>query len=111
MLLEVIARRAFQESAQLARTRRMTQLTQRLGFDLPDAFARNRERLAHFFARVLAALVQATTHLDDFFLPRRQRLQYRGSLLLQLQVDDSVGLRIHGTDVDYISQIRNVLIA
>src|ERR1700677_3905122 len=40
--------RAFEEDAQLARTRRMAQLAQRLGFDLPDALAAHRESLAHF---------------------------------------------------------------
>ncbi len=74
IFLEVIARGAFEEGAQLARTRRMTQLAQRFRFDLADAFARDGERLADFFERVLAAVVQAEAHLDDFFLARRQRL-------------------------------------
>src|ERR1700694_265430 len=46
---EVIARRAFEKRAQFARTRRVPQLAKRLGFDLPDAFASNRKRLADFF--------------------------------------------------------------
>ena len=55
----------------------MTQLAQRFRFDLADALARDRERLADFFERVLAAVVQTKAHLDDFFLARRQRLQHR----------------------------------
>jgi len=45
----------------------MTQLAQRLSFDLADAFACYRERLAYFFKRVLAAVFQPEAHLDDFF--------------------------------------------
>ena len=37
----------------------MTQLAERFGFDLADALARDREALAHFFERVLAAVLQA----------------------------------------------------
>jgi hypothetical protein len=55
--LEVIARRAFEEGAQLARTRRVPQLAQRLRFDLANAFAGDGEGLADFFERVLAAVV------------------------------------------------------
>ena len=43
----------------------MPQLSQRLGLDLPDAFASNCERLAYFFERVLAAVFQPKAHLDD----------------------------------------------
>jgi hypothetical protein len=44
------------EGAQLARSRRMTQLAQRFGFDLADAFAGYCEALPDFFQRVLAAI-------------------------------------------------------
>src|SRR5437762_6080946 len=87
-LLEVVARGAFEEGTQLARTRGVPQLAQRFRFDLADAFAGNGERLADFFERVLAAVVQAKPHLDDFFLAWRQRLQHRRSLFLQVQIDD-----------------------
>jgi hypothetical protein len=36
----------------------MPQLPQRLGLNLPDAFASNREALANFFAGVLAAVLR-----------------------------------------------------
>ena len=57
--LEVIARRAFEEGAQFPRTRRMAQLAQCFRFDLADALAGDSERLADFFERVLAAIIQA----------------------------------------------------
>src|SRR5262249_1224870 len=82
-----------EERAQLAAPRRMAQLAQRLGFDLPDPFAGDGEALADLFERVLAAVADAETHLDDFFLARRQRLEDRFGLLLQIQVDDGFGRR------------------
>src|SRR6266850_915158 len=57
ILLKVIARGAFEEGAELARTRRVAQLAQRLGFDPANAFASDGERLADFFERMLAAVV------------------------------------------------------
>ena len=44
---------AFDESLEFARPRRMPQLAQCLGFNLPDALARYLEALAHFFERML----------------------------------------------------------
>src|SRR5216683_2720434 len=106
IFLQVIARRAFEEGAQFARTRRVPQFAQRFRFDLPDAFARDRERLADFFERVLAAVVQAKAHLDDFFLARRQRLQHRRRLFLQIQIDDRIGRRNHGLVFDEVAEMR-----
>ena len=62
----------------------MPQLAQRLGFDLPDAFAGDGERLPYFFERVLAAVFQAEAHLDDFFFARRQRSEHVRSLVFQV---------------------------
>src|SRR3984893_6722579 len=50
IFLQVIARGAFKEGAQLARTRGMPQLAQRFRLDLPDALAGGREGLADFLA-------------------------------------------------------------
>ena len=74
--LELISRGGFEEDAELARSRRMAQLAKRLGFDLADALACDGERLAHFFERVLGAVLQPEAHLDDLFLARRERLQH-----------------------------------
>ena len=60
----------------------MAQFAQRLGFNLADAFAGDRELLADFFERVLAAVFQAEAHLDDFFFTRGERLQHLRGLLL-----------------------------
>ena len=73
----------------------MPQFPQRLGFDLADAFAGYRERLADFFQRVLAAVFQAEAHLDDFFFARRQRAQDLSGLVLEVHVDHRLGRRNH----------------
>ncbi len=52
-----------EEAPQLPAPRRMLQLAQRLGLDLPDALARHRELLADLFERVVG--VQ----------PRRKRMR------------------------------------
>src|SRR6202161_1057851 len=109
--LEVIARGAFQEGTELARTRWMAQLAQRFRLDLADAFARYRERLADFFERVLAAIIETKTHLDDFFFARRQRLQHRGRLLFQIEVDDRIGRRNDGLVFDEVAEMRIFLFA
>src|SRR6266567_3724040 len=44
---------AFDEGFELAAARRMTQLAERLGFDLADALAGDLEALAYFFEGVL----------------------------------------------------------
>src|ERR1700686_3367510 len=108
---EVVARRAFEESAELARARRVPQLAQRFGLDLTYALARYGERLADFLERVLGAVVEAETHLDDFFFARRQRLQHRRGLFLQVEVNDRVRRRNHGLVLDEIAQMRIFLFA
>src|SRR6202035_4746820 len=52
------------ERPQLPRSRWMPQLSQRLGLNLPDAFASDRKRLSDFFKRVLRAVFQPKAHLD-----------------------------------------------
>src|SRR5262250_1680432 len=67
---------SFDESLQLSRPRRMSELAQRFRLDLADALARHREVLAHLFQRVLAAVrPQPESHLDHLFLARRERFQ------------------------------------
>src|SRR5260221_2151971 len=84
---------SFEERAQLTASRRMSELPERLGLDLTDALARHGEALSDFFEGVLAAIADAKPHLDDLLLPRRQRLEDRLGLLLQIEVDDGLGRR------------------
>src|SRR5207237_3291796 len=49
----ILRRPSFEVRAKFARPRRMPELATRLGFDLPDALARDCEALADFLERVL----------------------------------------------------------
>src|SRR5438876_1748942 len=99
------------ECPQLARARRMAQLAQRFGFDLADAFARYGERLPDLFQSVLAAVLQAEAHLDDFFFARSQRAQDLSGLVLQVHVDYSLGGRDHRAVFDEVAEMRIFLFA
>src|SRR2546430_271631 len=63
------------EAAQLLRPRWMAQLAQRLGFDLPDALARDVELLADFLQRVIGVHLDPEAHPKHLGLARRQRVQ------------------------------------
>src|SRR6185312_5914685 len=59
--------------SQPAGARRVPQLAQGLAFNLANAFARDLKLLAHFFQRMLGAVLKAKTHPDDFLLTRIER--------------------------------------
>src|SRR5207249_9549806 len=71
----------------------------------------DREALSDFFECVLAAVADAEPHLDDLLLARRQGLQHRFGLFLQVQVDDGFGRRHDLTVLDEIAQMRVFLFA
>ena len=53
---------------QLFRVLVLAKFGERLGFDLADTFAGNREFLPDLFERVAFAVVEAETHTDDLLL-------------------------------------------
>src|ERR1700722_17394522 len=89
----------------------MPQLAQRLGFDLANAFARDRKRLPDFFQSMLAAIFQPEAHLDDFLFARRQRAQDLAGLVLQVHVDHRLGRRNYAAILDEVAQMRIFLFA
>src|SRR5947208_7137170 len=102
---------SLEERAQLPAPRRMAQLAERLGLDLSDALAGDREALADLFERVLAAVADAEPHLDDLLLARRQRFEHRFGLFLEIQVDDGFGRRDHLAILDEVAEMRIFLFA
>src|SRR2546422_7918258 len=104
-------RASLQERLQLPAAGRVAQLAERLRLDLPDALAGDREALAHFLERVLAAVADAKPHLDHLLLAGRQRLEDGLGLLLQIQVDDSLGGRHDLTILDEVAEMRILLLA
>src|SRR5450631_347716 len=97
--------------AQLSRARWMPKFSERLGLDLPDAFASHRKRLANFFQRVLRTVFQAETHLDDLLFARCQRAQHLRSLVFEVDVDHRLGRRNYCAVFDEVAQVRIFLFA
>src|SRR5438270_5955515 len=89
----------------------MSQFPQRLGFDLADAFARNRKRLPDFFERMLAAVLKPKSHLDYFFFARNQRAQDLSRLVIQVHVEHRLGRRDHAAIFNEVDQVRIFLFA
>ena len=103
---ELLAGACVEEGAQAMAPAGMPQFPERLGFDLPDALASDREMLADFFERVLAAVLQAEAHLDDLLFARAESLQDLGRLLAQIQIDYGFGRRSHAAVDDEVAQMR-----
>src|SRR5450755_2113234 len=89
----------------------MAQFSERFGFDLTDAIAGYRERLADFFERVFGAVLESKAHLDDLFLARCQRAQYLRSLVFEVDVDHRLGGRNDRAVFDEVAQMRIFLFA
>src|SRR6185503_1276346 len=104
-------RTAFKKRLQLTRPRRMAQLPQRLRLDLPYALAGDGEVLAYFLERVLTAVADAKAHLDHLLLARRQRLEHRLGLLLEVQVNHRFRRRDDVAVFDEVAKMRIFLFA
>ena len=65
-------RSGVQEAAELAGAAGVFEFAQGLGLDLADAFAGDRELLAHFLQRVIGVHADAEAHAQDPFLAGRQ---------------------------------------
>src|SRR5437899_5518410 len=82
--------RGVKEWTQLFRSRRMPQLAQGLRLDLSNALARDVERAADLFQRVLGAVADAKAHLQHLLFARCQSAQNFVRLLFQIGDDDVV---------------------
>src|SRR5689334_19677631 len=70
-----------QECAEAMAAAGVPEFAKSFRFNLPDAFARDREMLPNLFEGVFAAVLQTEAHFDDLLFARTQRLQHLGSLL------------------------------
>src|SRR4029077_4672940 len=61
-----------QEASEFSRPARVLQFPQRLGLDLADALAGDRELLADFFQRVVGVHANAEAHAEHALLARGQ---------------------------------------
>src|SRR5437870_12120686 len=84
----------FEEAPELLRARRVPELSQRLGLDLSDALAGDREVLPDLLQRVLAAVGEAEAEPQHLLLTRGERVEDLVRLLPERQADD----RLDGRD-------------
>src|ERR1700730_11550428 len=106
-----LSRPSLEKCPELAAARRMPELSQRLGFNLSDALAGDAEALADLFERVLAAVTDTEPHLDHLLFARRERLEDRLGLLLEIQIDHRFGRRHDLAVLDEVAQMRIFLLA
>src|SRR3990172_12346994 len=100
-----------QEAPQLLGARGMAQLAQRLGLDLADALAGDREILPDFFERVLAAVRETEPKPEDFLLARRERVEHPVGLLAQAEPDHALDGRADLLVLDEVAQVAVLLLA
>src|SRR5579864_3773772 len=81
---------AVEEAAQLPAAAGVLELAQRLGLDLADALAGDRELLADFLEGVVGVHADAEAHPQHPLLARRQRGQHPRGGLAQVGLDRRV---------------------
>src|SRR5215470_3269902 len=100
-----------EEAPQFLGPRGMSELPQRLGFDLPDALPGHREVLADLFQRVLAAVAEAEAQAQHLLLARRERVEHLVGLLAQRQADDRLDRRDDLLVLDEVAQVAVLFFA
>src|SRR5439155_5791267 len=97
---------AIEEAAQLAAPARVLELAQRLGLDLADTLAGDRELLADLFQRVVGVHADAEAHAQNTLLARRQRCQHTGRRLAQIGLDRRVDRQDRHLVLDEVAEMR-----
>ena len=100
-----------QETPQLPRPRRVLQLPQRLGLDLADALAGDRELLADLFQRVVGVHADAEAHAQHAFFARGQRGEHARGGLAQVRLDGGVDRQDRVLVLDEVAEVRILLVA
>src|SRR5262245_16850493 len=102
---------ALDERAQPLAPRRVTQLAERLGLELPDALAGHLEVLTHLLERVVRLLADAEPHPEHLLLARGERGQHLPGLLGQVHVDHRVRGRDQALVLDEVAEVGILLLA
>src|SRR4051794_5996164 len=100
-----------QEAPQLARPAWVLELPERLGLDLPDALAGDRELLADLFQRVVGVHADAETHAQHSLLAGRQCRQHPGRGLAQVGQGRGLERLDRVLVLDEVAQMRILLVA
>src|SRR3984893_6927821 len=100
-----------QEAPELLGARGMPELAERLGLDLPDALAGDREVLADLFQRVLAAVRQAEPRTQNLFVRRREGIEDLVGLLPHGEPDNALDRRADLLVLDEVAQVAVLFLA
>src|SRR2546428_3797663 len=100
-----------QKAAQLPAPARMLELAQRLGLDLADALARDRELLADLFQRVVGIHADAEAHAQHALFAPRQGRQDAGGGFAEIRLNRGVDRQDRVLVLDEIAEVGILLIA
>src|SRR5215467_11129233 len=89
----------------------MPELAQRLGLDLADALARDRELVADLFQRVVLVHADAEAHAEYTLLPRRERGERARGGLAQVRLNGGVDRQDRVLVLDEIAEVGILLVA
>ena len=84
---------------------RVAQLAERLGLDLADALAGDREALADFLERVLALVTDAEAQAQNLLLLGRERAEGPLHLIRQILADQVVVGRLGALVLEEVPQL------
>src|SRR5687768_17445487 len=96
---------------QLLRPRWVSELPERLRFDLADSLAGDVERASDLLERVLGAVADSEAHLQDLLLARRERLQDPPRLVLEVRDEHGVDRGEDLAVLDEVSEVRIFFLA
>src|SRR3989337_4601139 len=99
-----------QEAPELLGARRVAELAEGLGLDLPDPLAGHGEVLADLLERVLAAIRQPEAEPQHLLLARGQRGQHLVRLLPEREADDGLHGRDHLLVLDEVAEVAVLLL-
>src|SRR5215472_4152487 len=79
-----------EEGSEYPRSARVLQLAKRLGLDLADALASDRERVAYFLQRMVAGHSEAEPHANNALLAGGEGCQDFGDRIAQARLDHRI---------------------
>src|SRR5438270_5936506 len=89
----------------------MLQLTQRLGLDLPNTFACDRELSSYLLQRMFLVHANAETHAQDSFLPRRDGSKRTRRDLAEVRLDRRFVRRHRLAVFDEVAEVTAVIVS
>src|ERR1019366_1439475 len=96
----------FEEALQMAEAGGVTELAERLRFDLADALASDVVHVSDFFQRAAVAINEAKAHFDNLPFAFRETGQNAVQFLFEQTVAGSLGWVLSGLVFDEITHVH-----